>query len=275
MKRISPNELIAFADDCDYQRANEQALIAYFEAEGDLAAAAVHDHHSNACRLAARIYRSEAEILRHHALIPPLAPPFPTCVPRGFALHFVEGLIMDSFTVREIETVVRIAWEGFEVQVWATEEHDAHGNRIWYYRENALNFGRTTSREQAVEVGSRKLQESILAENKPYAPLSEEFLESIKVPFVEEVHTIIKVSCGHHEVRIITVDDPYVPFERRAWKFKDAHLRMGRVHSQQAAVARAKRYLRAMLSNDLTYGFSFAQSAERHIEEGDDDGLPF
>jgi hypothetical protein len=86
------------------------------------------------------------------------------------AFYISEGLGMESITFREVETVVRIAWEGFEVQVWATDERDPSGNRIWYYRENALNFGCTTSREQAVEAGSRKLQEWILAVNKPYAP---------------------------------------------------------------------------------------------------------
>lgn len=44
-----------------------------------------------------------------------------------FAFHFYGGLVMESFTVREVETGLRIAWEGFEVQVWATEEHDSRG----------------------------------------------------------------------------------------------------------------------------------------------------
>jgi hypothetical protein len=50
---------------------------------------------------------------------------------------------------------------------------------------------------------------------------------------------------------------------------------MGPVNSQRAAVARAKRYLRAVLSEDPTYDRSFVRTVEREIEEGDDDDLPF
>ena len=50
---------------------------------------------------------------------------------------------------------------------------------------------------------------------------------------------------------------------------------MGRVNSQRAAVARAKRYSREMLSTDPTYDRAFVRTVEREIEEGDDDDLPF
>jgi hypothetical protein len=93
--------------------------------------------------------------------------------------------------------------------------------RIWYYRENALNFGHATSREEAIEAGSLKLQERILPVNKHYAPLSEALLESIEDPFIDEVHAIIKVSRGPYDVRVIAVDEPYARFERRGWKFED------------------------------------------------------
>lgn len=77
------------------------------------------------------------------------------------------------------------------------------------------------------------------------------------------------------DVRLITVDEPYVSFERRTWRFKDRHRRMGRVSSQRAVVARAKRYLRAMLSEDPTYDRSFVRTVEQEIQERDDDDLPF
>jgi hypothetical protein len=146
---------------------------------------------------------------------------------------------MTTFQIREIETIIDIAWEGFTVSIWATDEYDCSGKRVWYYREKALNFGRTTSRSEAVAIGKLRLEADILETNESYAPHSEDFLRSIKDPFVGPVSRTLLIAAAGREVRIRMETDDY----QSDWRLTSAPFRNRRVKSRRQVISLAKRHL--------------------------------
>jgi hypothetical protein len=152
---------------------------------------------------------------------------------------------MNRFIVKEIETTILIAWEGFSVPVWATDEHDWRGRRVWYCEADGLTYSRLTSREQAVQCGADRLRKEILAVYREFEPHSQEFLDSLNDPYVEEVVTVIHVSRGDLEVQIVASKDVEDLGEPRCWKFKDGP-EMSDVTVREVAIRRAKQRIREL-----------------------------
>jgi hypothetical protein len=182
---------------------------------------------------------------------------------------------MDKLLVKEVETIIRIAWEGFDVHVWATDERDSEDNRLWYWHEDGLKFGRSTSKDWAIERGTWRLQQEILAANEAYKPHSQAFLDSIKDPFVEEVTTTIQVLCPELDEKIVAVGEPEDFSGRRSWKFRGQHGRLGCARSRTEAVKRAKRYLRRQLLIKPMCTCGYRHLVGDDCGPWDDDYLPF
>ena len=174
---------------------------------------------------------------------------------------------MTTFQIREVETIIAIVWEGFSVNVWATADYDSSGKRVWYYHERALNFGSTTSRSVAVEIGKKELEDMILAANERYAPHPEHFLRSIKDPFVGPVSRTLLVTAAGREMRIRMKTDDY----QAEWECICPAFRTRRVRSRRQVISLAKRYLQKEIA---MFGVRTVGTTGSGNEMFDDD-IPF